>query len=72
MKPAWQSKILHLNAAPAMFFLLDSAQTFLASGTLNNICAQKSALAGGIMGLTAILRMWFTKEQLGKEPKDAV
>lgn len=65
-KPRAKSKILWANVPAAAFFLLDAAHGFLQSGGLDNLCAQKSALAGGVMALTAILRAWFTKYPLEK------
>lgn len=70
MKSPFKSKILLTNASAGLFFILDALNGFMSSGGLDNLCAQKSALAGGIMALTGILRYYFTSEAVGLEKKD--
>ena len=63
-----QSRTLWTAIPGASLFLVDAATRFLQSGALTNLCAQRSALAGGLLAIVAILR-FRTTQPLGLPPK---
>jgi hypothetical protein len=64
LKSPLKSKIFITNIGGSVIFLLDGINGFLSSGGLDNLCAQKSSLAGGIMIITAFMRYYFTSEPI--------
>lgn len=61
MKSPARSRTLWTSAPGSALFLLDAAYGFFSSGGLENVCAQKSALAGGLLALVSILRFYTTQ-----------
>lgn len=59
-----KSKIFNVSASGGVIFLLDAAHSFLVSPTLDNLCAQKSALAAGLFLAVSVMRAYFTSDQL--------
>lgn len=62
-----KSKIFSVSASGGALFLLDAVHSFLQSPTLDNVCAQKSALAASTLLLVTILRTWFSTEKLSSK-----
>ena len=70
MKSPVRSKTLWASVPTAALYLGDAIHLFLQSGTLDNICAQKSALAGGLFAVLAILR--FRTHEPITQPKEGL
>lgn len=68
MKSPARSRILWSSAPASAMFLADAVHGFLQSGGLESLCAQKSALAGGLLAVIAILR-FYTSQPITK-PKE--
>lgn len=66
MKQWYKSKIILLNLAASLLFGLDAVATFINSNALDGFCEKRSAIASGVAGLSAILRI-FTWQSIGKE-----
>ena len=63
------SRTLWSSIPGSLVFLGDALHGFLTSGIVDNVCAQKSALAGGLLALVAFLRFYTSKPiTTGKEP----
>jgi hypothetical protein len=67
MKPWYLSKISNLNFAAGSLFLADAAERFISTGGLDNLCARKSAIAAGVMFFTSLLRVKYTKVDVGRK-----
>lgn len=63
-----QSRTLWTAIPGSAIFLADAGVRFLQSGALTNLCAQRSALAGGLLAILAFLR-FKTTQPLGTAPK---
>lgn len=68
MKSPVRSRTLWVTIPGSALFLIDAAQRFINSGGLENLCAQRSALAGGLLAMAAVLR-FYTSEPILK-PKE--
>lgn len=66
-----KSRTLWAAIPCSALFFADAVHSFLSSGGLESVCAQKSALAGGLLALTAILRFYTSQPIVApKEGKD--
>lgn len=65
-----RSRTLWMAIPGSALFLADAAQKFIQSGSLENLCAHRSALAGCLLGLLAFLRFYTTQPlEIPKEEK---
>ena len=64
-----RSRTLWAAIPGSVLFFADAAHSFLVSGGLESVCAQKSALAGGLLAVTALLR-FYTSQPIVVAPKE--
>lgn len=64
-----KSRTLWASIPGAALFFADAVHSFLVSGGLESVCAQKSALAGGLLAITALLR-FYTNQPIKLAPKE--
>lgn len=63
------SKIFLLSASGFLLHGFDALNSFLVSGPVDVLCAKRSAISAGLMGVICFIRCFMSNEKLSVKPE---